>query len=207
MRVSREKFAQNREKILEVAGELFREKGFDGIGVADIMKAAGLTHGGFYGHFESKDALACEASKNLAARTESRWKEVVGQSPEAPLDALLDHYLSRRNVVERGTGCVFASLTQEVSRHGPGMQEAFTGGLMALAEILEEIVPGGTPEEKRRRALASLSSMMGAVILARAMDNPDLADEFLAATRQELSLPESRAAEKGEEPGLVAEGE
>lgn len=198
MRVSREKFAQNREKILEVAGELFREKGFDGIGVADIMKAAGLTHGGFYGHFESKDALACEASKNLASKTETSWKEVVGRSSDAPLEALLEHYLSRRNVVDRGTSCVFASLTQEVSRHGPEMREAFTGGLMALAGILEELVPGETPEERRRRALASLSSMMGAVILARAMDNPDLADEFLAATRQELSLPESRAEESDE---------
>jgi TetR/AcrR family transcriptional regulator, transcriptional repressor for nem operon len=196
MRVSREKFAQNREKIIEVAGELFREKGFDGIGVAEIMKAAGLTHGGFYGHFESKDQLACEASKNLATRTQARWKALVDSAPAAPLEALLDHYLSRNNVVERGTGCVFASLTQEVSRHGPAMQEAFTGGLMALAGILEEIVPGETPEERRRRALASLSSMMGAVILARAMDDPALADEFLAATRQELALPEGAEGER-----------
>ncbi|TCR89814.1 TetR/AcrR family transcriptional regulator [Rhizobium sp. BK376] len=196
MRVSREKFAQNREKIIEVAGELFRKKGFDGIGVAEIMKAAGLTHGGFYGHFDSKDELACEASKNLVMRTEERWKAVVEKSPDAPLDALLDHYLSRRNVVDLGDGCVFASLTQEVSRHGPAMQEAFTGGLMALAGILEDLVPGETPEERRRRALASLSSMMGAVILARAMDDPALADEFLSATRQELSLPDSPGSKK-----------
>ncbi len=198
MRVSREKFAQNREKILEVAGELFREKGFDGIGVAEIMRAAGLTHGGFYGHFESKDELACETSRNLVARTEERWKTVVGNAPEAPLDALLDHYLSRRNLDDRAKGCIFASLTQEVSRHGPAMQEAFTGGLMALAGVLEEVVPGATPEDRRRRALASLSAMMGAVILARAMDNPALAEEFLSATRQELSLPPVDAVdEKG----------
>src|SRR5215510_8170539 len=104
MRVSRERFAENREKILAVAGELFREKGFDGIGVAGIMKAAGLTHGGFYGHFESKDELACEASKALVARSQERWKAVVAASPEKPLEALLGHYLSHRNVVEYGTG-------------------------------------------------------------------------------------------------------
>ena len=185
MRVSREKFAQNREKILDAAGELFRERGFDGIGVADIMKAAGMTHGGFYGHFSSKDELAFEASKALAARAAERWQEVV-DGAEEPLPALLGHYLSRRNLEDRSKGCIFASLTQEVSRHGGEMQSAFTDGLLSLAKILEEIVPGETEAARRRRAIASLSAMMGAVILARALDDGDLAYEFLEATRQEL---------------------
>ncbi|MGO4568799.1 TetR/AcrR family transcriptional regulator [Rhizobium sp. 2YAF20] len=194
MRVSREKFAENRERILQVAGELFRAKGFDGIGVAEIMKAAGLTHGGFYGHFSSKDDLAREASKALVAKTKERWQAVIDNAPEEPLDALLRHYLSRRNL--ESSDCVFASLTQEVSRHGPAMQSTFTGGLMDLATILEQVTPGDTPEERRRKALASLSSMMGAVILARAMDNPHLADELLAATQAELSPDSDDAAGK-----------
>src|SRR5882762_2494795 len=106
MRVSREKFAENRERILQVAGELFRAKGFDGIGVAEIMKAAGLTHGGFYGHFSSKDDLAREASKALVAKTKERWQAVIDNAPEEPLDALLRHYLSRRNL--ESSDCVFA---------------------------------------------------------------------------------------------------
>jgi TetR/AcrR family transcriptional repressor of nem operon len=191
MRVSREKFAENREKILDAAGRLFREKGFDGIGVADIMKAAGLTHGGFYGHFASKEELAFEASKALAARTTERWKEVAGKADD-PLSGLLDHYLSRSNLQDPGKGCLFAALTQEVSRHGADMQAAFTDGLLALVDVLEDIVPGETAEERRRRAIASLSAMMGAVILARALDKPALADEFLEATRQELgTVPEA----------------
>jgi TetR/AcrR family transcriptional repressor of nem operon len=194
MRVSREKFAENRERILQVAGELFRAKGFDGIGVAEIMKAAGLTHGGFYGHFSSKDDLAREASKALVAKTKERWQTVIDNAPKEPLDALLRHYLSRRNL--ESSDCVFASLTQEVSRHGPAMQSTFTGGLMDLAMILEQVTPGDTPEERRRKALASLSSMMGAVILARAMDNPHLADELLAATQAELSPDSDDAAGK-----------
>jgi TetR/AcrR family transcriptional repressor of nem operon len=194
MRVSREKFAENRERILQVAGELFRAKGFDGIGVAEIMKAAGLTHGGFYGHFSSKDDLAREASKALVAKTKERWQTVIDNAPKEPLDALLRHYLSRRNL--ESSDCVFASLTQEVSRHGPAMQSTFTGGLMDLATILEQVTPGDTPEERRRKALASLSSMMGAVILARAMDNPHLADELLAATQAELSPDSDDAAGK-----------
>lgn len=185
MRVSREKFAENRARILDVAGELFRERGFDGIGVADIMKAAGLTHGGFYGHFSSKDSLACEASKALIEKTKIRWQEIVDAAEGDPLEALLRHYLSRRNL--QSPACVFAALTQDVSRHGPEMQSTFTAGLTDLADVLSQVVPGATPEMRRAKALSTLSAMMGAVILARAMDDPDLADEFLDATRRQLS--------------------
>jgi len=193
MRVSREKVAENRARILDVAGRLFREKGFEGVGVADIMKAAGLTHGGFYGHFGSKDQLAFEASQALVDKAAEHWTSVVQEAPADPLDALLDDYLCRRNVDAPGKSCIFAALTQDVSRHGPEMQSAFTGGLQALAGILEAIVPGETPQERRRHALASLSAMMGAVILARATDDAALADEFLSAVRETLSEPSSAA--------------
>ena len=185
MRVSREKFAENRARILDVAGKLFREKGFDGIGVADIMKAAGLTHGGFYGHFASKESLACEASKALVDKTRMRWQEIVDAAEGDPLAALLRHYLSRRNL--QSPTCVFATLTQDVSRHGAAMQSTFTAGLTDLADVLSPIVAGKTPQARRARALSTLSAMMGAVILARAMDDPQLADEFLEATRLQLS--------------------
>ena len=185
MKVSREKSAENRARILDVAGELFREKGFDGIGVADIMKAAGLTHGGFYGHFDSKDSLAFEASKALVEKTKSRWKAVLDNATGDPLETLLQHYLSRRNL-EQPT-CVFATLTQEVSRQGASMQSAFTAGLADLADMLVPVVAGDTPEMRRANALATLSAMMGAVILARSLDDPALADAFLAATHRQLS--------------------
>jgi TetR/AcrR family transcriptional regulator, transcriptional repressor for nem operon len=185
MRVSREKFAENRTRILDVACDLFRENGFDGIGVSDIMKAAGLTHGGFYGHFESKESLACEASKALVDKTRNRWQEIVDTAEGDPLEALLRHYLSRRNLQSKA--CVFASLTQEVSRQGARMQSTFSGGLTDLADVLVEIVAGDTPQARRANALATLSAMMGAVTLARAMDDADLADEFLAATYRQLS--------------------
>ncbi len=94
MRVSREQAAANRDRIIDAAGALFRAKGFGGIGVADIMKAADLTHGGFYGHFASKDDLAAQASKRAMARAAANWQDVVAGAPGEPFAALLKHYLS-----------------------------------------------------------------------------------------------------------------
>lgn len=187
MRVSREKFAQNREKILQVASVLFREKGFDGIGVAEIMKAAGMTHGGFYGHFESKEELALEVSRALIEKVKVRWNEIIAAS-EQPLDALLKHYLSRLSVDDPGGSCVFASLAQEVSRSEGPVRATFNDGLSMLVDILSEIVPGETPEERRKNGFATLSAMMGAVILARAVESRELSDSFLYTTRDALSV-------------------
>ncbi|TCL72632.1 TetR/AcrR family transcriptional regulator [Rhizobium sp. BK251] len=190
MRVSREKFAENRQKILEVAGVLFRENGFDGIGVADIMKAAGLTHGGFYGHFGSKDDLAFEVSRGLIVRVEERWKAIIASAPERPLAALLDHYLSQRNVLEHGDSCIFASMMQEVSRQTGPVRDTFSQGLVRLVDLLEGIVPGQSAEERRANAFSTLSAIMGAVILARVVEDPEDAEMFLKGTRRQL-LPDS----------------
>lgn len=186
MRVSREKFAENREKILSVAGVLFRENGFDGVGVADIMKAAGLTHGGFYGHFSSKDDLALEVSRKLIDRVEERWKEHIASSPERPLQALLDHYIHWRTVDDPGGSCVFATLIQEVSRSRGAVRAVFSDGLSVLVDTLADIVPGENEEERRANAATTLSSMMGAVILARAVEDRALAEQFLVTMRRQL---------------------
>ena len=97
MRVSREQAAANRERIIEAAGELFRSKGFSGIGVADIMKAAELTHGGFYGHFASKDDLIAQASRRSMQRAAQNWKKVVAESGSDAFATLLTRYLSPRH--------------------------------------------------------------------------------------------------------------
>jgi TetR/AcrR family transcriptional regulator, transcriptional repressor for nem operon len=186
MRVTREKFAENREKILTAASVLFRENGFDGVGVADIMKAAGLTHGGFYGHFESKDDLALEVSRKLIERVEERWRELIVGHPDRPLQALLDHYIHWRTVDDPGGSCVFASLIQEVSRSEGAVRATFSEGLSTLVDVLKEVVPGATEEERRANATTTLSSMMGAVILARAVEDRALAEQFLVTMRRRL---------------------
>lgn len=187
MRVSREKFAENRQKIIDAAGVMFRENGFDGVGVADIMKSCGLTHGGFYGHFQSKDELQVEVSRALVARVEVRWKELIAQSPERPLEALVEHYVSWCSVDDPGNSCVFVSLMDEVARSTGAVREIFNDGLSALVTILAEIVPGKTPEERRANGFTTLSSMMGAVSLARAVESRELAAQFLQTMRNQLT--------------------
>jgi TetR/AcrR family transcriptional repressor of nem operon len=184
MRVSRERAAENRDRIIDAAGRLFRERGFDGIGVANLMKAAGLTHGGFYGHFESKEDLEVQASARVLARTSERWNAVAANAAEAPLDALLDSYLSGRHRDGTGEGCIYAALAADVARReNPTLRRRFTEGLRSSIDVLARIIPGRSRAARRQKALASLSTLVGALILARAVDDAELSDEILAAAR------------------------
>jgi TetR/AcrR family transcriptional regulator, transcriptional repressor for nem operon len=186
MRVSRQKASENRERIIDAAGALFREKGFEGIGVADIMKAAQLTHGGFYGHFVSKDDLIVQASERAMALSAMNWTEVTAGAPKNPYAALLNHYLSPRHRDDRGHGCAFAALGGDAARCGKPVQSAFARGLEPLIEIIAEAIPGRSKSRRRRKALAALSELVGALMLARAVGEPALSNEILDAAKQEL---------------------
>jgi TetR/AcrR family transcriptional repressor of nem operon len=186
MRVSRAKAAANRERIIDAAGALFRTKGFDGIGVADIMKAADLTHGGFYGHFASKDDLVAQASQRAMARAAANWGSVVAAARDKPYAALLKHYLSPHHRDHPGGGCAFAALGGDAARCGKSVREAFADGLEPLIEILANTVPGRSKAARRRKALAAMAELVGALTLARAVDDTSLSDEILEAARREL---------------------
>jgi len=186
MRVSRERAAANRERIIDAASALFRANGFGGVGVADIMKAADLTHGGFYGHFESKDDLVAQASKRAMARAATNWGNVVAQNPEKPLAALLKHYLSSRHRDDPGRGCAFAALSADAARSRRPVRDAFAEGLEPLIDILTKAIPGRSKAVRRRQALATLSELIGAVILSRAVRGAPLSDEFLDAAQRDL---------------------
>jgi TetR/AcrR family transcriptional repressor of nem operon len=187
VRVSRQKAAENRERIIDAAGALFREKGFDGIGVADIMKAADLTHGGFYGHFVSKDDLVAQASQRAMARAAANWGKVTADAPRNPYAALLNHYLSPRHRDDPGQGCAFAALSGDAARCGKPVRAAFAGGLEPLIEIVTKAIPGRSKATRRRKAVAAVAELVGALILARAVDDKALSDEILGAARQELA--------------------
>lgn len=177
MRVSREKASENREKIVEAASRLFRERGFDGVGVDAIMKEAGLTHGGFYGHFKSKDDLAAEAVTRALVRSDEKM------SGFTELDTYLRAYLSDAHCADRVNGCGLAALGSDAAREGQGVRQAITSYLKARIDAVGRFF-GGTATSKRKRAIATMSGMVGALTLARAVDDPALSKEILAAARE-----------------------
>jgi TetR/AcrR family transcriptional repressor of nem operon len=177
VRVTREQAAANREKILEVAGALFRERGFDGIGVADIMKRAGLTHGGFYGHFASKDDLAAEITARVLGR--SGWMERLTGTQKPSFSDLVRQYLSPRHRDDPGRGCLFAALGSDVVRQPRSVRRAFTEGLRLRVDALARLAPGRSAAARRQKSLATMAGLVGALILSRAVDDPKFSDEIL----------------------------
>ena len=174
-RVSQEQAKLNRQRVVEVAAALFRERGIHGVGVVDIMAAAGLTHGGFYGQFANKDALAAEAfDAALAPRTTAE--------PSTP---------SSRTTCPSGTSgrpgraVPLAALANDVAREPSGspVRARFTQGVERLASLFAGLTPTASKERRRQRALATMSTLVGAVVLARAVDDEALADELLQAAR------------------------
>ncbi|MBV7458020.1 TetR/AcrR family transcriptional regulator [Acidovorax sp. sif1233] len=192
MKVSKEQMAENRERILDAAARLFRERGFDGIGVADLMKSAGLTHGGFYGHFASKDELMAQATARALDGLQSAWAALArGAAAQGrdPLAAIESAYLSPGHRDAPGQGCLLAALGGDASRQGPAVRRAVTEGMQAQVAGLATLVPGRSKAAKRQRALADYASLVGALVLARAADDPQFSDEILQATAAALRLP------------------
>jgi TetR/AcrR family transcriptional regulator, transcriptional repressor for nem operon len=187
MRVSREKAAENRERIVETAARMFREHGFDGVGVDAIMNGAGLTHGGFYGHFRSKDDLAAEAVTRALERS------VEKQSRYTKLNDLVSGYLSWRHRADRANGCAVAALGADIVRQGEGVRGALTTYLRGQLDRFTCLLRNGTAASRRRRAITTLAGMVGALTLARAVDDPALSEEILAVARDAFGGPRRAA--------------
>jgi len=181
MKVTREQVAKNRRRILEVAGKLFREKGVDGVGVADIMQSAGLTHGGFYGHFASKDELAAQACGCVVSSMLDRWKAAAGNKSRDRLGAFVASYLSAHHRDHPGGGCILAALGADAARQCGAVRSAFTAGTRSTVALLTSISPGPSAGAQREQALATLAGLVGALTLARAVDDPSFSDEILRA--------------------------
>jgi TetR/AcrR family transcriptional repressor of nem operon len=177
MRVSRERAAENRQRIVETASRMFREHGFDGVGVDAIMNGAGLTHGGFYGHFRSKDDLAAEAMTRALERS------VEKQRRYTKLNDLVSGYLSGRHRADRARGCAIAALGADIARQGEGVRGASTAYVRGQLDRFACLLRNGTAASRRRRAITTLAGMVGALTLARAVDDPALSEEILAVAR------------------------
>ena len=185
MRVSRIQAAENREAVINVASRLFRERGFDGIGLKDLMKGAGLTQGAFYKQFESKDDLAAQASRRAMASATNRWSAAVAAKPEDPLGAVIDFYLSKGHREERMDGCPVVALGSDAARQGAEVKASFEAGIREYLEMLSGWVGEADGEEASAKAMDILSTMVGAVLVSRVVNDPNLAQSFLdAATDQ-----------------------
>jgi TetR/AcrR family transcriptional repressor of nem operon len=187
VRVTRERAAAHRQKVLDAAGTLFRQHGFDGIGVADIMKRAGLTHGGFYGHFDSKEDLAAESCARVLGK--QGWLERLAGAPNPSLEAVVRGYLSPRHRDDPGHGCLLAALGSDVVRQPRSVRRAFTEGLRLRVDALRKLLPGGSAAARRERALATMAGLVGALVLARAVDDPKLSDEILETAAKTFGRP------------------
>jgi TetR/AcrR family transcriptional repressor of nem operon len=183
MKVSREQAARNRERILDAAARLFRERGFDGIGVADLMKEAGFTHGGFYGHFSSKDDLIAQASSRELTRSLAQWSEVGARRSGDRLSAIAGVYLTGTHRDNPGAGCVLAALGPDVSRQGSAVRRVVTDYVRSVCDLLVKVVPGKSKAARRQKAISTYATLVGTMVLARAVDDRVLSQEILEAGR------------------------
>tara|TARA_R110002126_G_scaffold291744_1_gene456583 strand:- start:190841 stop:191389 length:549 start_codon:yes stop_codon:yes gene_type:complete len=178
MRVSRQTAEKNRKRVVRTASELFRTHGFDGIGIANLMKAAGMTQGGFYKQFESKHTLEIEATQLALDDNFKRWSETMDSAVD-PVQALQDWYLSPQHISAVGKGCTYATLGAEATRQGNAMQQVFGAAIERQASAIAEKL--GDPVDKRQAALRTMAQMIGTLILARSVSDPDLQKEIIHA--------------------------
>jgi TetR/AcrR family transcriptional regulator, transcriptional repressor for nem operon len=191
MKVSRQEAERNRERIIEAAARLFRERGFDGIGVADLMKGAGLTHGGFYGHFASKEDLMAQAAARAMQETLDPMQQMVESGQPGALSAIASTYLSPGHRDAPGAGCALAALGAEAARQGSQLRGAFTQGVRATIDMLTRLVTGKSKRAKREGAMTIYASMVGALVLARAVDDPKLSEEILRSVLASVAHADS----------------
>lgn len=187
MRVSREQAVENRERIVETAARMFREHGFDGVGIDAIMNGAGLTHGGFYGHFRSKGDLAAEAV------THALEHSIEKQSRYTKLNDLVFGYLSGRHCADRANGCAMVALGADIARQNECVRGALTVYVRGQLDRFTCLLRNGTAVGRRRRAITTLAGLVGALTLARAVNDPALSEEILVTARDAFGGPRRMA--------------
>ena len=186
MRVSRAQAEENRQNVVDVASRLFREHGFDGIGLKDLMGSAGMTQGAFYKQFESKEDLVAEASARAFESATSRWSDAVEANPKDPLGAVMAFYLSKGHRKEKMEGCPLVALGADAARQSDDVKAAFEAGIREHLSTLSRLISKSNSREKRKEAMAILSTMVGAVTLSRAVNDPRLAQSLLDAAAESV---------------------
>jgi len=185
MRYSKEHKQETHARIVKKASVRLREKGAHGIGVADLMKEAGLTHGGFYAHFDSREALVMEAFAYAMDRSTERWRKLAEQTPpDKRLATIVENYLTPLHRDDPGHGCAVPTLGAEIARESPKTRKAFAAKLEQMIDMMADQVLEVPRKGARKQAVAALATMMGTLVLSRIAGSGELSDEILAAGRE-----------------------
>ncbi|OZI35984.1 TetR family transcriptional regulator [Bordetella genomosp. 1] len=182
MKVSRAQAAANRERVVAESARLFRDRGFAAVGLNELMQSAGLTRGGFYGQFESKQDLVRLALSEAMAQNLANWEKLAGAGEEASLRRYIENYLSDRHQSARAAGCTMAALAGDIGREDAATRALFERGLCNLEARVQTLMPGATDAQRRQRTWACLSALVGALTLSRSVTDPALAAEIRQAT-------------------------
>jgi len=177
------------KRIVETAARAIRRSGYDGTGVADIMKEAGLTHGGFYAHFSSRDAMLAEAADRAGEETAAIAKSIFAKAPQdQALQALMNAYLSNEHIANIESGCSLAALGSEMPRQAPEVRNTSTCRIKEMVALIEGSLSG--QPNAREEALVLVSTMVGTLLLARAVDDPELSQAFRQAALKHYDAKE-----------------
>jgi TetR/AcrR family transcriptional repressor of nem operon len=188
MRYGETRKDETHAKLVKIAGRTLRENGPEGVIVAEVMKEAGLTHGGFYAHFKSKDALLVEALESVFASSKRKFLRAVdGLPPRHALATYVDFYVSPRHRDDRANGCPITALNSDLPRQSKAVRAAFDGGVKSLVAGLEQrIADAGIEGDAHALAASVISAMAGAVAISRAVTDPVLSDQMLATARESI---------------------
>ncbi|MEH2541764.1 MULTISPECIES: TetR/AcrR family transcriptional regulator [unclassified Bradyrhizobium] len=198
MRYSKEHKQETHARIVKKASVRLREKGAHGIGVADLMKEAGLTHGGFYAHFDSREALVIEAFAYAMDRSVEHWRKIAAETPpEKRLSTIIDSYVSTVHRDDPGRGCAVTTLGAEIVRESAKTRKAFAAKLEQLIDVIADQIPDVPRKTARRQAMGTLATMMGTLVMSRVAGSGELSDEILVAGREAaLTRAEAKPAAK-----------
>jgi len=184
MRYSADHKAETHARLLRAAAAQMRKQGMDGVGVAEIMRGVGLTHGGFYAHFKCKDDLIAQAVSQIFADNAerfARWMKDI--APGERLGIFIERYLSPAHRDRPDRGCPLTTITADVTRQSAAARQAFDAGATSIFAHMEAMIPPGLGDDRAMLARSILSEMAGAVALARAVGDPEQSDRILAAAR------------------------
>jgi TetR/AcrR family transcriptional repressor of nem operon len=187
--------ARTRDRIVEQASYGLREKGAEGLSVPSLMKLAGLTHGGFYCHFDSRAALVAEAIAYAIDQTAEHWKQLTkGKTVRQRFDAIVADYLSERHRDNPKRGCPLPTLAADVGRSNLRTRRTFARKLEQMIQIIAELLPDESPEEARQIATGVIATMVGSVLLSRAVDSTAVSNGILDAGRKTADAMRGRRA-------------